>query len=51
MMRLDIDEEGNEIPDWQEQQIMAGLPNEKPKPITPKEVETRFDEEKGQTTK
>ena len=49
LMRLDVDEEGNEIPDWKEKKdIDTSI---KPKAITKEEVAQRFEEEKGKTTK
>lgn len=50
MMRLDIDEKGEPIENWQEyadQDVMRA----KPTPITPNEVAKRFEQEKGQVTK
>ena len=49
MMRLDIEENGEEIPNWQNvvDQDLSGAV----KPITPDEVATRFEKEKGETTK
>lgn len=49
LMRLDIDEEGNEIPNWREVRDID--PKAKPSPITKEEVAKRFEEEKDQTTK
>lgn len=49
LMRLDIDENGNEIPDWRE---ARDIDTEfKALPITTEEVAQRFEEEKGQTAK
>ena len=47
MMRLDVDENGEEIPDWQD---VAEL-DSAPVPITSEVVQKRYDEEKGKTTK
>lgn len=49
MMRLDLDEDGNEIPNWQG--VVDADLSEIVKPITPEEVAERFEQEKGQTTK
>jgi len=54
LMRLDIDEEGNIIENWAEvllNEHIASLGNPEPKLIDSKEVDKRFEEEKGQTTK
>lgn len=50
LMRLDVDEEGNRIEGWAEKQINDHI-NEEPIEITSEEVQKRFDQEKGQTTK
>jgi len=47
LMRLDIDEVGNEIENWRQTEIDA----DKATPINAGEVATRFEEEKGKTTK
>jgi len=49
LMRLDIDENGEEIPNWQN--VVDADLSSTVKPITPDEVTTRFEEEKGKTTK
>jgi len=49
LMRLDIDKEGNEIPDWEVKQLEEW--GAKAEEITPAVVEKRFEEEKDQTTK
>lgn len=49
LMRLDIDENGAEIPNWQG--VVDVDLTENIKPINPEEVATRFAEEKGKTTK
>ncbi len=46
LMRLDIDEEGNEIPNWHEAQIQGEIET-----ITTETVKTKFDEEKDKVTK
>jgi hypothetical protein len=50
MMRLDIDENGKEIENWQANQDGDSATAEAV-PVDPKEVAKRFAEEKGQTTK
>ena len=50
MMRLDIDENGEPIEDWQDVQKGTDA-TATAVPIDPKEVAKRFAEEKGQTTK
>lgn len=49
LMRLDIDENGVEIPNWQG--VVDVDLTENIKPINPEEVAARFAEEKGKTTK
>lgn len=46
LMRLDIDEEGNEIPNWREQQIQGEI-----EAITADTVKHKFEEEKDKVTK
>ncbi len=46
LMRLDLDEEGNEIPNWHEAQIQGEIDA-----ITVETVETKFQEEKDKVTK
>ena len=49
LMRLDIDEEGKEIPNWKE---TRDIDTEfAATPINSEEVAKRYEEEKGQTTK
>lgn len=50
MMRLDIDENGDPIENWQQNQD-GDSATATAVPIDPKEVAKRFAEEKGQTTK
>jgi hypothetical protein len=50
MMRLDIDEKGDPIENWQEDQKGEGA-TATPVPVNTTEVAKRFAEEKGQTTK
>jgi hypothetical protein len=49
LMRLDIDEDGNEIPNWKKVRDID--PTIEPRAIDSEEVKRRFDEEKDQTTK
>ena len=49
LMRLDIDENGDPIEDWLEKKDDDATGT--PIPITAVEVEKRYDEEKGKTTK
>ena len=52
LMRLDLDEDGNEIVDWQANELQKHLESQgPPTPVTAVEVEKRFDEEKDKTTK
>lgn len=51
LVRLDIDEEGNPVDDWQAREAALRGEPINPVPITPDEVEKRFKEEKDQTTK
>lgn len=55
LMRLDIDEEGNEIPNWREVRDLDIKPDSEEaaqaKSITSDEVASRFKEEKDKTTK
>lgn len=52
LMRLDIDKDGNKIENWQQKQEDRETATDKPlKAITSDEVERRFKEEKGKTTK
>ena len=46
LARLDLDADGNKIEDWDKPKV-----TEQAQPITSIEVERRFEEEKGQTTK
>jgi hypothetical protein len=46
LMRLDVDEDGNQIEDWNKKVYAEGA-----KPLNASEVATRFEEEKDQTTK
>lgn len=48
LMRLDVKEDGSPIPNWDNENIDDGSPAI---PITSEEVRTRFEKEKGQTTK
>ena len=50
LMRIDIDDRGNPIPDWAEKDLNEHIEQESVE-ITPEEVSKRFDQEKGQTTK
>lgn len=49
LMRLDVDKDGNEIPDWKDKK--GPLSGTEPVKITTQEVAARFDEEKDKTTK
>lgn len=49
LMRLDIDEHGNSIEDWESKRDID--PKYEPTPITKEEVAMRFEQEKDQTTK
>ena len=49
MMRLDIDPDGKKIEDWQTKDLQEQIGDAKP--INSDEVEQRFKEEKGKTTK
>lgn len=56
MMRLDLDNDGNPLEDWEQEltttEGAAGHERDlTPMPITPGEVEKRFQEEKGKYTK
>jgi len=57
MMRLDIDNDGNPIPDWEEanskgtEGSAGALRNMTATPLNAQEVSTRFKKEKGQVTK
>ena len=49
LMRLDIDENGKEIPDWEEKELMQEIQDAPA--ITPKSVAKNFEIEKDQVTK
>lgn len=51
LMRLDIDENGEPIENWKELNKKTDLSEMAALPITSSEVEERFEEEKGKTTK
>lgn len=51
LMRLDIDANGDTIPDWEEKLLRQRIGNQVPKEITSDEVAKRFNEEKGKSTK
>lgn len=46
LMRLDMDDQGNEIPNWREAQIQGEI-----EAITEQTVKRKFDEEKDKATK
>jgi len=49
-MRLDIDKDGNPIPDWEEKQLMTLVQNDTEE-ITDTVIDRRFEEEKGKVGK
>jgi len=52
LVRLDLNADGTENPDWKEEMAAARAERAAEAPlITDSEVKVRFDEEKGQTTK
>ncbi len=58
LMRLDIDDDGKDIPDWEElgkdqttEGAAGALRDVKAAPVDPKEVAKRFKKEKDKTTK
>lgn len=56
LMRLDVDEDGNAIPDWAEQQLKEHIESKQPMnaevlPIDTVEISKRYAAEKGQSTK
>lgn len=53
LMRLDVDEKGNAIPDWAADQLIEHIERKQAeaRPINPEEISRRYEDEKGQTTK
>jgi hypothetical protein len=49
LLRLDLNEDGSENPNWKED--LKEYKEQNATPITPEEVQIRFQEEKGQVTK
>lgn len=50
LMRLDIDKDGNQIPDWEEKQLMTLVEGETEE-ITDEVIDKKFEQEKDKVTK
>lgn len=50
LMRLDVDKDGKQIPDWEERQLMK-LVEGQPEEITDETIDRRYEEEKDKVTK